>query len=33
MKEKNENPLLQPGNRQSASVMHKNRFVRKGGGK
>ncbi len=28
MKEKPENPLLQQGNRQSASLMHKNRFVR-----
>ena len=29
MKTKPENPLLQQGNRQSASLMHKNRFVRK----
>jgi len=28
MKQKPENPLLQPSNRQSTSLMHLNRFVR-----
>ena len=29
MTTKPENPLLQQGNRQSASLMHQNRFLRK----
>ena len=29
MKEKPQNPLIQQGNRQSTSLMHQNRFIRK----